>query len=156
VYHLDGRRLDRGSVNRRISPDRATALARLPWSKWVDRHGAEKLAGWLTCRVGRSTVSRHLVRWVAPKALALEDAGLTSSSAVAADGSISLTLKVRRPALWQAVDLSGADAHFQDNFFHLMPGDTRCIRIEPVDRPSGDQPVDPQLLFRNLRESYEL
>jgi len=99
---------------------------------WLD--GAEGLA------------ERRLLWFALPKQLALPDPQLSVAVRRQADGWI---VAVGARALARAIELTtAAPGRFEDNYFDLLPGETRMIRF----LPEGAQPVAPAVAARSMAD----
>ena len=85
-------------------------------------------------------------------AVKLVNPGLTTIVKETSDG-FSVTIKAEKPALWAWLNLENADANYSDNFFHVMPEETRTILIRPKSSLTKDAFVK-ELQVRSLFNTY--
>ncbi len=83
---------------------------------------------WATASQGGQVVSRNLVSLARYKHLSLADPALTAVVGSDAQG-VFVDLTCRKPALFVRLDLSEADAWWEDNHLHLHPAAPRRIRL---------------------------
>jgi beta-mannosidase len=95
---------------------------------------------------GRQRSSRSLFYFAKAKELELPDPELRLELGAARPEGRSLELHARRLARAVWLSSPGSDGHFSDNYFDLLPGETRSLDYE------GAPP--PQIIVRSLRDSY--
>ena len=152
LFRADGRVLDSGQAERTV-PGMSHALVRtLRLRDALRRYGAEDLLLHAEWREGRRTVSDNLALWARPKRIEWRDP-LWSVRIVPVRDGFDVILAVRRPALWCWLELAGKDARYADNFFHLLPGRSRRVRVTPA-RPTTLSDFRRRLRVRSLRDTY--
>ncbi len=128
VTNLAGRKLMSGAKRIRTPINANCRVATLPLAKWLQRPGPRDLLVWLELEVAGEPISTNLVTFARPKHLELvSQPGIRVAAAGQKDGGFRLTITAKQPALWAWLELTGMDARFSDNFFHVRPG--RAVRV---------------------------
>ncbi len=96
---------------------------------------------------GHSSCNFHFMKPF--KSLDLPRPGLSS---MLQDGEV--LLKTRNAALFVKLGLPGEKGHFDDNYFHLLPGEERQIEYHSSQGEPGDDLEESDLVVTNLRETY--
>ena len=92
----------------------------LNMAKYIKQYGVRNLMVWLELSVKGKTVSTNFVTFARPKHLELCQPDIKAEISLA-EGNTVVTLTSKAPALWTWLELTGTDARFSDNFFHLRP-----------------------------------
>ena len=150
-----GEPLDAGTHAADVPAQSSHALVTLDVSRWLEARGPRDVLLWLALHEedAEETVSENLVLFARPKHLELEAPGIAHTITPSADGGFAVTLAASRTALWVWLTLTDADAHLSDNFFHLRPGQTRCIHLRPR-APMRLEAVQAQLRVQSLVDTY--
>ena len=119
----------------------------------LDARGPRDLLVWLELSVHGRSVSADLVTFARPKHLEIADPEIKVAVSRAESGAYRVRLTAARPALWVWLELSGADAHFSDNFFHLQPGKPVAVVVEP-SRTFSPAEFRRQLRVLSLKDTY--
>ena len=148
-----GENLETGSCPVRL-PARTSRLVRtLDLKRHLDARGPRDLLLWLDLSVRGRSVSADLVTFARPKHLELADPAVKVAVSRAEAGGFRVGLTAARPALWAWLELSGADASFSDNFFHLQPRQPVEVLVEP-SRALSLAAFRRQLRVRSLKDTY--
>ena len=100
------------------------------------------------------TVSDNLVLFALPKEYQLPDPHLDARVDDTSD-RYQVSVTSQNAALWVWLGLDNADANYSDNFFHLMPGASRKILVQPWSKLSRADFVN-QLRVRRLFDTHSL
>ncbi|MBL8134966.1 MAG: glycoside hydrolase family 2 protein [Anaerolineae bacterium] len=130
-----------------IKPLSSEKVASVDVADLLREHTPRGVLVLLELGVGGETVSENLVLFSRPKHIALVKPTLTPTF-YAADGGLKVALQTDQPALFVWLEMDGVDARFSDNFFHLMPGQTKIITLEGA----ADQAA--ALRLRSLADTY--
>lgn len=96
--------------------------------------GPDKLLVWLRLIADDGYApSTDCVRFVLPKALALEDPEIKAEIRKWDDHCFAVTLHATRPALWCWLDFPPSPVRLDENFVCLDPGQPIRIRVTPLD-----------------------
>ncbi|MDX2283343.1 MAG: glycoside hydrolase family 2 protein [Bacteroidia bacterium] len=91
-------------------------------------------------RAGGQELSRNVLYLRRPKDLALDPGGIeTRWKQDDAGPVLELTSKSLQKGVW--LSLEGADARWSDNYFDLLPGEIRRIRVQPADPGTDPAPL---------------
>ena len=119
----------------------------------IGKHGPRNLLLWVELYAEGVCLSDNFVSFARPKHLELGDPDITVDVAVRGEG-FQVTLEAARPALWAWLELSGVDARFSENFFHLMPGKARTVIVHP-HTPISRAAFNTALRVRSLVDTYQ-
>ena len=153
VTTVSGESLETGSCPVRL-PARTSRLVRtLDLKPHLDAHGPRDLLLWLDLSVRGRSVSADVATFSRPKHLELAEPEIKVAVSRAEAGGFRVGLTAARPALWAWLELSGSDAQFSDNFFHLRPGRPVEILVEPA-RALSLAAFRRELRVMNLKDTY--
>ncbi len=124
VTSASGESLLEGSREVRLDAQQARPVIRIDCEQALQTRGARDLLVWLWLEQNGEKVSRNLVTFGPEKHLKLVDPKLQAK----VDGG-KITVWAQAPALWVRLELSKDDATFEDNFFHLQPGEQRDLAL---------------------------
>jgi beta-mannosidase len=154
-----GRVLAKGSKKVSIASRKDTLVQRLDASSFLKKYSERNLLLWLSLSVGGKTVSTNISHFARPKHMELLDPGIqvsvkpVSASKGNKRSGFSVTLRVKRPALWAWMELNKTDAQWSDNFVHLRPGAPVTVQAWP-SRALSLADFKRQLQIRSLRDTY--
>jgi beta-mannosidase len=154
ITSVAGESLETGSCPVRMPARTSRRVRTLDLRRHLDARGPRDLLLWLDLSVRGRKVSADLVTFARPKHLELAEPEIKVAVSRAEAGAFRVRLTAARPALWTWLELSGADARFSDNFFHLQPGQPVEVIVEPSRTlPSGA--FRKQLRVRSLKDTYQ-
>ncbi|MGC9454431.1 MAG: beta-mannosidase [Phycisphaerae bacterium] len=134
-------------------PSRNTRAVRLDLRDTLREYGPDDLLLFAALRSGGQVVSSTYSALAKPKRMELEDPQFKVRPKGESDGTFTVRLEARRPALWTWLELTGTDALFSDNFFHLWPGVTHEVTVRPDVKLSAAQ-FRKKLRVRSLVDTY--
>jgi beta-mannosidase len=146
VTDAQGRRLLQGkqAVRTPVNGNRRVATLRLA------QLGLRDSLVWLELNVAGEPASSNLVTFARPKHLELaKNPGIR----VTVNKQGHLTLRSDKPALWTWLELTGVDARFSNNFFHLRPGRSVKVTVTTA-RPLAPSELRRRLVVRSLADTY--
>ena len=149
----DGEPIARTTERVDVPAGKTSRTLRLELAEPVTKHGAEKLMLFADIAVGREIVSSTYAAFAKPKQMNLPEPQITARVKAVGDGVFLVRLRASRPALWVWLELTGTDATYSDNFFHLSPGDEVEILIHPASRLTVRQ-FQQKLKVRSLVDTY--
>ena len=144
-----GNLLADGTQSVRIPPRKSFSAATLDFSAHLARHGPRELMLFLDLAHRGRSVSTNFASFARPKHIDLQQPEITTKVRSAQRGPTTITLKSKRPALWVWLELSGIDARFSDNFFHLPVG--QSVEVLAWGATRNGTPVLPQAFAQKLR-----
>jgi beta-mannosidase len=153
VTSVAGESLETGSCPVRLPARTSRRVRTLDFKSHLDKRGPRDLLVWLDLSVRGRKVSGDLVTFARPKHLELADPKIKVAVTRAEPNAHRVRLTAAHPALWTWLELSGADARFSDNFFHLQPGQPVEVLVEP-SRALSSTAFRKQLRVRNLKDTY--
>jgi len=95
-----------------------------------------------------TVLSRNWAPLARPKHLSLADPNLKTEVEATPEGA-RVHLSCEKPMPYVVLSLKGEDAWFDDNFFHLHPGESRVIKV--TRGPAADV-IRRQLIVRGLTD----
>jgi beta-mannosidase len=123
----DGSAIDEGAETIGVSPSSSACIFTLDASAALAKHGPRGLIAWFAFEAEGEPVTRSMALFARPKHLALQDPALRVSATVDGD-SISAAVTASKPALWAWLTHPEAHIRWDDNFFHIRPGETRTLK----------------------------
>ncbi|MFP3937748.1 MAG: glycoside hydrolase family 2 protein [Phycisphaerae bacterium] len=134
-------------------PAKDVRAARLDLRDPLSEYGPDDLLLFAALQSGGDVASTTCGTFAKPKRMELEDPQFKIQPGKQADGTFTVRLEARRPALWTWLELTGSDAQFSDNFFHLWPGVTHEVTVRPGGKLSAAQ-FRKKLRVRSLVDTY--
>lgn len=160
---FDGTELLRGEKAVVLPSNRATQLAELDFSQGVSEAPGRQTYRkdsyenrqrfYLAYKLvqGDRELSSGVTFFVPPKYLGLRPPGLRVSTR-REDGRLVVEVSAERFAAFVQLGIKDGYAEFSDNFFHLLPGETRSIGVLSAEVPE-DQ-IAARLFVKSLIDSY--
>jgi beta-mannosidase len=130
-------------------------IATIDVAEPIAEFGADNLLLAIEVTVGGAIVSDNLLLFARPKRMNLPDPKLKTKVKQLADGDFEITLTSKAPALWAWLEVTGksADVFFEDNFVHVLPGETWTIRAMP-GAPMTLEQFRKKLKVKSLVDTY--
>jgi beta-mannosidase len=152
ILTLSGEEIETQKRSLRIAADSARKVAVTRLDDLCRRHGRRDLL--LEARlVGQGQIlSRQVLSLVPPKHLDLVEAQYDIAVEEAGQG-FDVTVESDCPSLYVWLELDGCDIRCSDNFFHLLPGEPRTLRVLPQEDMSAAV-LQQRLEIRDLRWTY--
>jgi beta-mannosidase len=126
-----GKRFASNAIGCNIAPSANQKVMALQLADHFAEYGGHRLLLWLELKIDEEVVSHNLVYFVRPKHLELQDPELTTQVHEMDDSPFAVTIEAKHPALWVWPDLPGVKAKYSNRFFHLRPGKSVIITIQP-------------------------
>ena len=143
-----GRTLEQGERAVTIEPRTNLCVETFDLSAHVAAHSARDVLVWLALRVDGQQISENIALLCRPKHLQLVPPHITTTIEAQADHQVSLTLNADAAALYVWLELP--NAHFSDNFFHLLPHQPHTVQ---VTLPHGADAA--MIKVQSLVDTYE-
>jgi len=160
---FDGTVVRRGEQAVKLPANRSTLLAELDFAKEVaEPTGREtyrkksyenRREYYVSYELvdGERILSSGVSFFVPQKYLALQEPQI-ERSLMLEHGNWTVTLRARRFAAYVQLGIENSYARFSDNYFHLLPGETRRVEIAETETPS--EKLGDRLRVKSLRDVY--
>lgn len=130
VTTAGGKKLAGGSKSVRTPENGNRKATTLRLADILKKQGERDVLVWLELSVKGQPTATNLVTFARPKQLELSTKpGIQTSIAAKKNGSFTVTIKTKAPALWCWLEVEGKDARYSDNFIHLRPGRSQKINL---------------------------
>jgi beta-mannosidase len=136
-----------------VAARKSKRVVRLDLRDPLADYGADELMVFAALRVGGQVESATYAAFAKPKRMELQDPKLSVRTKKLSNDRFRVTLSARRPALWTWLELTGVDADFSDNFFHLWPGVEHEVTASPA-KPLTAAAFQRKLRIRSLVDTY--
>jgi beta-mannosidase len=146
ITDTDGKVLLAHKASVPVASQSGQYVADLDAKPFLNKFHAHDLMVWAWASVRGTVVSRNWVPLARPKHLSLAEPQIHAEVKAIAEGT-SIYLSCKKPAPYIVLGLEKEDALFDDNFFHLHPGEPRTIKV--VRGPS-EAVIRKQLTVRSL------
>jgi beta-mannosidase len=127
-------------------------VAEVDLAEAIDQRGKRQVLLAAELVMDDEVVSRQIYTPARPKHLELAPAEFDVRTTRNGDG-LDVTVATDVPALYVWLDTAGLDVRLSDNFFHLIPGDERTIRIQSAGEATVAD-IEEALKIRDLRWTY--
>ena len=152
VTEVAGKLLRAGKQDAAVTAQQSAQVGGLELGELVKTHGATNLLVWLSFDVNGKTVSQNLVLFTKPRELALLDPGLASD--VSGSGTdFTVSVRAKRPALWVWLEIAGTEAHWSDNFLHVLH-DSPVRFTAKLEKPMVEKDFVNALTVHSLFDTY--
>jgi len=148
ITDTDGKVLLESKATVKVAAQSGEYVADLDATPFLKNHHTHDLMVWAWASVNGVVVSRNWVPLARPKYLSLAAPQIHAELKTTSEG-ISIYLSSKKPAPYVVLSLSYDDARFEDNFFHLHPGEHRAIKLL---RGPSEEAVRKQLTIRSLAD----
>ena len=137
-----------------ILPRSSRRVQVLKLTKYFKEYGTRGLMFWVELSVNGRIVSTNFASFARPKHLELYEPSIRARVSGIKNGSATVTLTARTPALWTWLELEDVDAWFSDNFFHILPG--KPVRVTVLtDEYITVAEIAKRLRVRSLIDTYK-
>ncbi|HEY0256550.1 MAG TPA: glycoside hydrolase family 2 protein, partial [Candidatus Methylacidiphilales bacterium] len=148
ITDTDGKVLLEETASVKVPSQSGTYVADLDAAPLLKTYQAHDLMIW-ACAVEKGTVlSRNWAPLARTKHLSLAEPNFKAEVEVTPEGA-RVHLSCEKPMPYVVLSLKGEDAWFDDNFFHLHPGEDRTIN---VTRGPAPEVIREQLVVRSLAD----
>jgi beta-mannosidase len=151
---LQGEQLETGWIPFNARANANTQIEKLDLKEYLEKHGPRNLIFWAGIKNPISCAgAENLVLFSRPKHLDLPETSIRKELQQDDHGLFSLTLQADTPVLWAWVESTGVEATFSDNFFHLVPGRPRSIRVSTPESVTQEE-LENELRISHLADTY--
>lgn len=151
LVDFSGKRLARHSVQAGVAANTSAKVYSRPLDEWADEAQRKECYLLLTLKdkAGRE-LARDIHYFLPTKDLNLPQTSVRCKVKTL-DGSCEVTLSASRLAKDVFIQIPCQGARFTDNFFDLLPGETRKVVITSPELKKGE---DPGISIKHIRETY--
>jgi beta-mannosidase len=153
VTDTEGKTLLSGQKDALLMAGKSVRAHILRLDELLSTYGERRLMVWLTLKKDGRIVSTNFVSFARPKHLELRRPQLRQRIRELREEGFRVTLATRTPALWVWVHLEDTEATYSNNFFHLQPGRSAVIDVQPKRRLTLGQ-FEKALSIRSLVDTY--
>jgi beta-mannosidase len=153
VFHLDGRRLQRGRKTVALRPGESVRQHTVELAKLMARYNRDSIYLRIALETGGERVSEETVFLTPPRFLHLPQA--RTSVTVRLDSPRRATLTFASTAFQHrfAFDLRGISFQGGDNYFELYPNEKKVVTVA-FERPQTAARIRRALTHRSLVDTY--
>jgi beta-mannosidase len=163
LFRFNGKLESSGSIDVLLAPLKSTILTRLDFSKLVKENpdlstyrkesyrNREKVYLSVRLIAGDSILSSNVLFFVPPKYWQLEKPDI-KYSITTENGRKKIILSANRFAPYVELGLIDGYARFSDNFFHLLPGESKTVYVVSSEVP--DDQFSKQFYVKSLIDTY--
>ncbi|MDQ1332032.1 MAG: beta-mannosidase, partial [Bacteroidota bacterium] len=163
LYKFDGTVLKSGTTNTRLQANTSMLLETLDFSDVVneppelttyrkDKY-TNRLDVFLSIKLvqGDTILSSNIVTFAPPKYWQLQDPEI-KYTLVLENGRKKITITAKKFAAYVELGVNDSYAQFSDNYFHLIPGETKTIYVNSSEVP--DKEFKKGFFVRSLIDTY--
>jgi beta-mannosidase len=129
VTNLEGQTVRDGALDVAVPPYQNAHVATLELADSIAQSVGRNALVWLELWVNGERVSDNLVLFARPKYLSLLPPEIQSSVRQTGERRFEVDLTASHPALWVWLSTPDGEFTYSDNFFHLLPGQSRVVEI---------------------------
>ncbi|MEM7334467.1 MAG: glycoside hydrolase family 2 protein [Chloroflexota bacterium] len=145
--------LENGRFPTTISPISSSQVLTLNFKEAIAAHTARQLMVHLSFEQDDQILSDNLVLFCRPKHLELAVPSIHAVYEADEDGFIEVTITTDTTAIWVWLHSEQLDIRLSDNFFHLLPGQSKVITIV-VDEEIGLEEVKTAVPIQSLVDTF--
>lgn len=151
LVDFNGKRLDKRKVSVHAPANTSEKVFGRALDEWADENQRKECFLLLTLNdKSGHEIARRVHFFVPTKELKLPETAVKYTVKLQ-DGRCEVTLDSRRLAKDIFVQIPIQGARFSDNFFDLLPGETKKITITSPELRKGDK---PEIIIKHIRETY--
>ena len=151
LVDFNGKRLDKRKVSIHAPANASEKVFGRALDEWADENQRKECFLLLTLNdKSGHEIARRVHFFVPTKELKLPETAVKYTVKLQ-DGRCEVTLDSRRLAKDVFVQIPIQGARFSDNFFDLLPGETKKIMITSPELRKGDK---PEIIIKHIRETY--
>lgn len=151
LIDFNGKRLDKRKVSVHAPANASEKVFGRALDEWADENQRKECFLLLTLNdKSGHEIARRVHFFVPTKELKLPETAVKYTVKLQ-DGRCEVTLDSRRLAKDVFVQIPIQGARFSDNFFDLLPGETKKITITSPELRKGDK---PEIIIKHIRETY--
>ncbi|NML67880.1 glycoside hydrolase family 2 protein [Hymenobacter sp. RP-2-7] len=136
-----------------VEPLTSKAYLAIPKDKLLKGRDATKVVLSCALTAGGATLSTNTHYFARPKDMALPKAGITATWRQATDSTYQVTLRNKTLAREVWLSLAQGDGFFDDNYFDLLPGETKTLTFKSEGAATLAE-LRQRLVVRTLAEAF--
>jgi beta-mannosidase len=153
LLDFSGKVLYKQSAALQIEPLTSKVYLDIPKAKVLKGQDLKKVVLSCELQAGGTTLSTNTHYFALPKDMALPKAGIAATWQPVSDSTYQVTLKSKTLAREVNLSLAEGDGFFGDNYFDLLPGETKVLTFKSEDATSLDK-LRKQLVVRTLVDAF--
>jgi beta-mannosidase len=153
LLDFNGKVLYQQSAPVQVAPLTSQVYLDIPKAKLLKGQDLRKVVLSCALQAGGATLSTNTHYFALPKELALPKTSLTATWQPASDSTYQVTLKSPTLAREVWLSLAQGDGFFGDNYFDLLPGETKVLTFKSTGATSVAE-LRRQLVVRTLADAF--
>lgn len=153
LLDFSGKVLYKQSAALQVEPLTSKVYLDIPKAKLLKGQDLKKVVLSCELQAGGTTLSTNTHYFALPKEMALPKAGIATTWQQASDSTYQVTLKSKTLAREVNLSLAEGDGFFGDNYFDLLPGETKVLTFKSEGATSLDK-LRKQLVVRTLPDAF--
>jgi beta-mannosidase len=153
LLDFSGKVLYKQTAALQVEPLTSKVYLDIPKAKLLKGQDLKKVVLSCALQAGGATLSTNTHYFVLPKEMALPKANITATWQPATDSTYQVTLKSKALAREVWLSLAQGDGFFDDNFFDLLPGETKVLTFKSEGATSVKQ-LRKQLVVCTLPDAF--
>jgi beta-galactosidase/beta-glucuronidase len=153
LLDFSGKVLYTQSAALQVEPLTSKVYLDIPKTKLLKSQDLKKVVLSCTLHAGGATLSTNTHYFALPKEIALPKAAIAATWQPVSDSTYQVTLKSKALAREVNLSLAEGDGFFGDNYFDLLPGETKVLTFKSEGATSVDK-LRKQLVVRTLADAF--
>jgi beta-mannosidase len=153
LLDFNGKVLYTQSAALQVEPLTSKVYLDIPKTKLLKGQDLKKVVLSCTLQAGGTTLSTNTHYFALPKEITLPKAGIAATWQPVSDSTYQVTLKSKTLAREVNLSLAQGDGFFGDNYFDLLPGETKVLTFKSEGATSLDK-LRKQLVVRTLVDAF--
>ncbi|MFD1875153.1 beta-mannosidase [Hymenobacter bucti] len=153
LLDFNGKVLYKQSAALQVEPLTSKVYLDIPKAKLLKGQDSKKVVLSCELQAGGTTLSTNTHYFALPKEMALPKANITATWQPATDSTYQVTLKSKTLAREVWLSLAQGDGFFGDNYFDLLPGETKVLTFKSEGAISVAE-LRKQMVVRTLPDAF--
>ncbi|RZK23627.1 MAG: glycoside hydrolase family 2 protein [Hymenobacter sp.] len=153
LLDFNGKVLYKQTTALQVEPLTSKVYLDLSKAKLLKGHDGKQVALSCALEAGGTTLSTNTHYFALPKEMALPKTNIAATWQQAPDSTYQVTLKSKTLAREVCLSLAQGDGFFGDNYFDLLPGQTKVLTFKSESATSLDA-LRKQLVVRTLSDAF--
>jgi len=153
LLDFKGKVLAKQTAALQVEPLTSKVYFAIPKVKLLGSHDAKQVVLSCALTAGGQALSTNTYYFARPKDMALPKASIAATWQQATDSTYQVTLRSKGLAREVWLSLAQGDGFFEDNYFDLLPGETKTLTFKSEGATSLDE-LRKRLVVRTLAEAF--
>ncbi len=153
LLDFGGKVLYQQTATLQVAPLTSKVYLEIPKASLLKNQNPKQVVLSCTLQAGGTTLATNALYFALPKEMALPRAAIAATWQQASDSTYRVTLKSKTLAREISLSLAAGDGFFSDNYFDLLPGETKVLTFQSQEAASLAE-LRRRLVVRTLADAF--